>query len=209
MKTKHLISSLLCSLFVFAGQQAYANTYFLNQSNTLADDVNYAKVDVLETTDGNLNFTVTALAPINWKFSNFYFNLGGSTGAITLTGFPSNWAADPDQNVSEFGEFSDGIKKGAHGVLQSVFSFTADGVNTLSFANLLENNKEWIFAAHVQCSDDSKGKSKVNNSCGGADDVTSHHIGGPEISPVPIPGAIWLFGTALMGFISMSNRRKV
>ena len=54
MKTKRLISSLLCGLLLFAGQQAYANTYFLNQSNTLADSFNYAQVDVLETA-GNLN----------------------------------------------------------------------------------------------------------------------------------------------------------
>ena len=201
MKSKHLISSLLCSLFVFAGQQAYANTYFLNQSNTLADDVNYAQVDVLET-GGNLNFTVTALEPTNWKFSNFYFNLGGSTGAITLTGLPTGWNADTDQNVSEFGVFSDGAK-GTGRTLQSVFSFTADGTNTLSFANLLENNKGWIFAAHVQCS------GRGGNVCSSVDDESSHHIAGPGVSPIPIPGAIWLFGTALMGFISMSNRRKV
>ena len=201
MKTKRLISSLLCGLFLFAGQQAYANTYFLNQSNTLDDGVNYAQVDVLETA-GNLNFTVTALEPTNWKFSNFYFNLGGSTGAITLTGLPSGWNADTDQNVSEFGVFSDGAK-GRGNSLQSVFSFTADGTNTLSFANLLANDEGWIFAAHVQC------QSKVNSPCNSVDGETSHHIAGPDISPIPIPGAIWLFGTALMGFISMSSRRKV
>ena len=201
MKTKRLISSLLCGLFLFAGQQAYANTYFLNQSNTLADGVNYAQVDVLETA-GNLNFTVTALEPTNWKFSNFYLNLGGSTGAITLTGLPSGWKADTDQNVSEFGVFSNGAK-GKGKSLQSVFSFTADGTNTLSFANLLANDEGWIFAAHVQC------QSKGNNPCCSVDGETSHHIAGPEISPVPIPGAIWLFGTALIGFVSMSSRRKV
>ena len=196
MKAKNLISSLLCGLFVFAGQQAYANTYFLNQSNELADGVNYAQVDVLENA-GNLNFTVTALAPTNWKFSNFYFNLGGSTGAITLTGLPSGWKADTDQNVSEFGVFSDGAK-GKGKSLQSVFSFTADGTNTLSFANLLANDEGRIFAAHVQCS------GRGGNQCSSVDGETSHHIGA-----IPIPGAIWLFGTALMGFISMNSRRKV
>ena len=201
MKAKNLISSLLCGLFVFAGQQAYANTYFLNQSNELADGFNYAQVDVLENA-GNLNFTVTALEPTNWKFSNFYFNLGGSTGAITLTGLPTGWNADTDQNVSEFGVFSDGAK-GRGNSLQSVFSFTADGTNTLSFANLLANDDGWIFAAHVQC------QNKRNNPCSAVGDETSHHIAGTDISPIPIPGAVWLFGTALMGFISMSSRRKV
>ena len=197
MKTKRLISSLLCGLFLFAGQQAYANTYFLNQSNTLADSVNYAQVEVLETV-GNLNFTVTALEPTNWKFSNFYFNLGGTTGTITLTGLPSGWSAETVQNVSEFGVFSDGAK-GTGSSLQSVFSFTADGTNTLSFANLLANNVGFIFAAHVQCS------GRGGNQCSSVDgDTSSHHI-----AAIPIPGAIWLFGTALIGFISMSSRRKV
>jgi hypothetical protein len=29
------------------------------------------------------------------------------------------------------------------------------------------------------------------------------------ISPVPVPAAVWLFGTALVGFIGVSRRRKV
>jgi hypothetical protein len=30
-----------------------------------------------------------------------------------------------------------------------------------------------------------------------------------DISPVPVPAAVWLFGTALIGFVGMSRRRKV
>jgi len=30
-----------------------------------------------------------------------------------------------------------------------------------------------------------------------------------EVSPIPIPAAIWLFGTALIGFVGMSRRKKV
>ena len=32
---------------------------------------------------------------------------------------------------------------------------------------------------------------------------------GPAVSQVPVPAAIWLFGTALFGFVGMSRRRKV
>jgi hypothetical protein len=201
MKIKNIISTLLSSLLLLSGSQVYANTYFLNQSNTLADGVNYAQVDVLES-GGNLNFTVQALTPTNWKFSNFYFNLGGSTGKVTLMGLPSGWSADTNQNVSEFDVFSNG-GKGKGNSLQSIFSFTADGKKPLSFANLVANEDGWIFAAHMQC------QSKKNNPCSAVEGEKSHHIAGPEISPVPIPGAIWLFGSALIGFVSMSNRRKV
>jgi hypothetical protein len=31
----------------------------------------------------------------------------------------------------------------------------------------------------------------------------------PSLSPVPVPAAVWLFGTALIGFVGMSRRRKV
>ena len=30
-----------------------------------------------------------------------------------------------------------------------------------------------------------------------------------SVSPVPVPAAVWLFGTALLGFVGMSRRRKV
>ncbi|MCP4767667.1 MAG: VPLPA-CTERM sorting domain-containing protein [Gammaproteobacteria bacterium] len=30
-----------------------------------------------------------------------------------------------------------------------------------------------------------------------------------DVSPVPVPAAVWLFGTALLGFVGMSRRRKV
>jgi hypothetical protein len=199
MKAKNLISTLLCSLFVFAGQQAYANTYFLNQSNTLADGVNYAQVDVLEN-GGNLDFLVTALSPTNWRFSTFYFNLGGDTGAVSLTGLPTGWSADTDRNVSTFGLFSDGAR-GTGSSLQSIFSFTADGVNPLSFASLIANIDGWTFAGHVQCS------GRGGNVCDEVGGESSHFVAG--VSPIPVPGAIWLFGTALLGFVSMSNRRKV
>lgn len=200
MQRKHLISSLLCSMFLFTGQQAYATTYYLTQSNTLADGVNYAQVDVVES-GGNLDFTVTALAPTNWKFSDFYYNLNNYTGVISYTGLPTGWTADTDQNVSEFGVFSDGAS-GTGNSLVSVLSFTADGTTAISLADLMVNTDGWIFASHIQCQD------KTSSPCSAVDGQTSTFIAGPG-SPVPIPGAIWLFGSALMGFINMSNRRKV
>ena len=43
-------------------------------------------------------------------------------------------------------------------------------------------------------------------SASGTDSVTLNV--GP-LNPVPVPAAIWLFGTALLGFVGMSRRRKV
>lgn len=201
MRATHLISALFAGLLGLATQPVLASTYYLNQSNTLADGINYAQVDVLEN-GGNLDFTVSALTPTNWKLSNFYFNLGGSVGTVSLTGLPSGWSADNGQNVSSFGVFSDG-GKGTGSTLQSSFTFTADSTVALTLANLASNSQGWIFAAHVQC------QNKTNSPCSSENGATSHFIAGPEVAPVPLPAAAWLFGSALLGFVSLSNRRKV
>lgn len=203
MKTKNLFSALLIAGIALAASPASASsyTYYLDQSNTLPDGTDYASV-LVDDAGGNLNFTVTALSPTNWKFSNFYFNLGGTVGTVSLLGLPTGWVSDTDQNVSAFGVFSDGEKKqGPGGSLQSSFSFVADSNVSLSLTNLVPNADGWIFAAHMQCQ---------GTSCSEVDGNSSHFIAGPgELNPVPIPAAAWLFGSALLGFVSLSNRRKV
>ena len=71
----------------------------------------------------------------------------------------------------------------------------------MSFENLVTHNH----------TDNNHCKSKKSNECNEGDGEENHDDDKDdhEISPVPIPGAIWLFGTALVGFISMSSRRKV
>ena len=42
------------------------------------------------------------------------------------------------------------------------------------------------------------------------DNVTiSGNISFDEVSAVPVPAAVWLFGTALIGLVGLSRRRKV
>lgn len=200
-----------CALGFFA-PAASSSTFYLTESNTWADGISYAQVDVMEN-GGNLDFTVTALAPEGYQLSNFYFNLKSDTGAINLIGLPDGWtAAKKAQNISEFGLFSNG-EKGDGSTLQSSFSFTADSLFDLTLSSLVANDEGWIFAAHMQC------QNTPDNECFGflnangeldADGklFTSHQIAGPGVSVVPLPAAAWLFGSALLGFVSFTSRRK-
>jgi hypothetical protein len=43
----------------------------------------------------------------------------------------------------------------------------------------------------------------------GADTIGVDNVALSTINPVPVPAAVWLFGTALIGFVGMSRRRKV
>lgn len=187
-------------LLVLAGclviAPATASTFYLTESNALPGGTQYARVDVLENA-GNLDFTVTALAPSGWKFSNFYFNLAGDPGAVSLLNLPGSWTQQADRNVSMFGIFSDG-EKGTGNSLQSAFSFTVDALSSLTLASLAPNASGWMFAAHMQCQ---------GGECDAVLGQSSHFVAGP--APVPLPAAAWLFGSALLGFVTVSNRRRI
>lgn len=48
-----------------------------------------------------------------------------------------------------------------------------------------------------------------DDSGGGLDRDFDDFMVGIKLSPVPLPAAVWLFGSALIGFVMVSNRRKV
>ena len=183
---KRILAASTFLLGIASVAPAVASTFYLTESNVLPSGTQYARVDVLENA-GNLDFTVTALNPSGWKFANFYFNLAGDPGVVSLLNLPGSWTQQTDQNVSMFGVFSDGEKGNGHS-LQSAFSFTVDAVSNLTLASLAPNASGWMFAAHMQCQ---------GSSCGPELGQTSQFVAGP--SPVPLPAAAWLFGSALLG----------
>lgn len=203
-RLKFLPLLFVCALGFFApAASASSASFFLTESNTWADGINYAQVDVSENF-GNLDFTVTALEPVGYKLSKFYFNLDSSIkGVIDLIGLPDGWRAEKNgQNSSEFGVFSDG-EAGNGNSLQSSFSFTADSsLFDLTLSSLVANSDGWIFAAHMQC------QNKPAGTCEEIMGVSSHQIAGPGVGVVPLPAAAWLFGSALLGFVSFTSRRK-
>jgi hypothetical protein len=186
-------------------QPVQANTFYLNQSSELSDRASYATVNVNENS-GNLDFIVTALGPLNWKISKFFFNLSGNTGNVTISGLPSGWSlasGSSPYNASEFGLFSNAAG-GTGSSLQNTFSFTVDGSNSLSLANLIANDEGWIFAGHSQC------QNKNTSTCVAVDDESSHFIAGGtgEVSNVPLAAAIWLFGSAIAGLGTLKRRKN-
>ena len=206
MKTKNLISSLLCSLLIVAGQQAYANTYHPNQSNTPGNGFKIAQaslVKIAKNSDKDEDKVKDTIKDV--KKDN-----------------------EKDKNKNE-------VKDDNKDEVKNDKNDEDDGTNPLSFENVVlhdesehDNNQhedsEHDGSEHHNGGNDNSGnnhcKSKKSNECNEGDnhddhdgdhDNDGHHDDDDDdhVSPVPIPGAIWLFGTALVGFISMSNRRKV
>ena len=75
--------------------------------------------------------------------------------------------------------------------------FTDKIFNNGSSSNILE---QWLIGDEVVYK-------TFGSSISGLTDSTSYYLA--NISPVPVPAAGWLFGTALIGFVGLSRKTKV
>jgi hypothetical protein len=206
MKAKQLLSALFVGLLGMAAQPALASsvTYYMDQSNALANDVNYGSVLVDDGT-GDLDFTVNVIDPEGWRFSSFYFSLGGTLGDVTVNA-PSQWNVDSGMNVSEFGAFTDGVYGSGAPRLKSTFTFTVASTVSLTLDNLVLNSSGYRFASQMKCA------TQGGNACSGAgtdsngDPITSHWVAN-GVPAVPLPAAVWLFGSVLLGFGALKRKK--
>jgi hypothetical protein len=191
-------------------------SYFLDQSNDdLPDGTNYLQVTVSDGLAGLIDFTVETLAPLNaiavsatkYGIDKFRFNTTLATPPITaFTNLPSGWtggAAPPPISGDGFGDFELAVDGGRLTTL--TFSLDAAGDSIFDYAELSTGGgKEGhvFFTAHVGgfTEQTCEGTSGPGGTC------KSAYFGGTTM--VPIPAAVWLFGSAL-GLPGWIKRREV
>jgi hypothetical protein len=212
MKLK-IAAGLLMGLSFASSSQAASISYFLDQSNKLADGINYLKVTIDdEGALGAINFTVEALQPLldmagpNFGIQKFGFNVLGGVGAeADNVDAPGGWRARNGGRMDGFGLF-DVTLKGRGNKRQDPLTFSITGVDLdtiQSYIDLSSGRSPQgfsLFSAHVAgfdlCEGDSYPADK--KSYGGCSHhVSSAYFGGNQV--VPAPPAIWLLGTAIAG----------
>lgn len=204
MLKKILISlTLMASIYMFPAGAASVS-YFLDQSNTLPDSINYLQVTIDdEGSAGAINFTVETLSAFtegeNFGIQAFGFN-GLSLTADNIAGLEDGWGFRSDKNLSEFGGFTNYVSgKGSNRLDPLTFSITEMSFDDImSYVELStgKNKNLSFFSAHVAGFTTSK-------QC-----LTSAWFGGSTPSPVPVPAAVWLFGSGLIGLIGVARRKR-
>ena len=194
-----------------AGTQASAASisYYLDQSNALLDGVNYAQVTISDstTTMGDIDFTVEVIASAftvsgsNFGMQNFSFNYDPSLSVDAsniIDTSPLTWSVSEGANAGGgFGKF--GFQLSGNGSSRtellsfSITGVTGDTINSYATGSTLNPAAVEFFAAHIAGFDTTEG-------------VTSAQFAGS--SPVPVPAAVWLFGSGLLGLVGVARRMK-
>ncbi len=208
VKGMHALSTaaLLIAAVSTAPVQAASVTYFMNQSNvsTLPDGTDYLKVTLDDDgVLGDINFTVETLAPLSslavnkFGIDQFGFNTDITLISSNITNAPSNWSLLGSGNMDGFGGFS--FREDTNGANNRIdpLTFSITGITGDTFADYVGSSSgnagegNALFAAHVAGFDDGNGNTS-----------------GFFAAPVPVPAAVWLFGSGLLGLAGVARRKK-
>lgn len=218
--TAALLTAGLCGA---TAANAASVSYFLDQTNThpeLSDGVNYLMVTLDDNTaspivgnDNLITFSVSTVPGAFTEGSNFgiqSFGFNNPTGlALSSSNFlvPAGWSIDlpPPSQLDGFGAFdyviSDG---GANRQDPLVFSIDFDGDIFADYvgpsSGTAGQGNAW-FAAHV-AGFVIEGSEVSSAWFGGGDG------GGSPPNVIPVPAAVWLFGSGLLGLIGVARRKK-
>jgi hypothetical protein len=205
-----------------APAQAASVSYILDQSNRFPDGANYLKVTIDdEGQAGAINFhletldSLVDLACAKFSILKFGFN-GDEIGKNNIVGLPDGWKIKHDKKMDGFGKFENvligkkwnGLDSLSFSIIgiddDNIYSYVeshdaGDGVFFSTYVNGIERKKhhgygkwygEWYTSNCHRCT---KG---------------GYFGGGGELTPVPVPGAVWLLGSGLIGLVRLAGRKR-
>jgi len=224
---------LITALCVIGRAEAASVQYVMDQSNTLEDNIDYLLVTISDDQSGQLDFMVETLPALNeiagrnFGIASFGFYLDS---AVELMNddflLPEKWKIQFNKGMSEAGKFDVRIM-GTGQTRMDPLQFSVLG---LDFGDIIPG-----FASHVAGFDtgndshdgwhedregwhdgrdwrDARDWRDGNDWHDGYDDkhgITSAYFYGDRlVSAVPVPAAVWLFGSGILLLGRIATRRR-
>ena len=216
---KTLLAGTLVGFGLLVSSQANAITYDLADNNLTAwAGETLARVTLTDIGSGGVSFEVEALVDGS-RLREFGFNFLGSSepASFSITGLPDNWgftvevATPPSMptgtNMDGFGRFDVFVSTTGQDYWLTPLTFSTSVGTVEDYIEASIGGIPSLFSAHVTNLDDSG-----SGSCSASDNnvtctaITGYAGGG---SVVPVPAAVWLFGSGLLGLAGIARRRKV
>jgi cellulose synthase/poly-beta-1,6-N-acetylglucosamine synthase-like glycosyltransferase len=190
--------------------RAASVSFFLDQSNALPDGTSYLSVMLTESVSGGVDFLVQTLDSLNsiagqnFGIQKFGFNfLDGSWGEIS--NLSDDWRIMSNKSMDGFGKFDVRLQGQGNSRTDSL-GFTVNGASLGDFDS--------FFSAHVAGFEWCRTDERLYSWCGDRFCTTSAYFAGqslppPDPSAVPIPAAVWLFGSGLIGLVAATRRKQL
>jgi len=198
MRNSGIMLSALLSLMVLTPARASTVDYVLDHSNSFKDVTDYLMVSISDDNAGQLDFQVKTLEMLedmaggNYGIQSFGLNFMGLSADLSIDDFllPDGWRVQFNKGMSEAGRFDARIM-GTGRTRLDPLEFSVRGLSL--------DNIEAGFAAHVA------GFMETGGSPGSA-----FFYGDTLVPPaaIPLPAAIWLFGSGLLGLAGVARRRR-
>lgn len=212
MKSVRTLISIMTVAFAFSMANIANASYVLEferlSYNAPVDYSDQYSVELNDLGGGNVSFTVLNAYELESSITGVYFQYGDTD--LNVTGFTDSdgvFGTDVDfsspgspnhlpggdayfDNPADYGAHTNGIKPGVDSSTEYI-TFLAN-LGTTSYQSLLDAINEGTFriGLHVQGI------------------LPDGQDWSDAYSTVPVPAAAWLFGTALIGFMATSRRRK-
>ena len=206
------ISNLSVLVLILTTTQVNSSTisYYLDQSNALADGINYAQVTISDstTTDGDIDFSIEVLSSAftvngsNFGMQSFSFNydISLALGASNIVDVePDSWASSQGKSAGGgFGKFEFKLSGNGNSRTEllnfSITGVTGDTINSYAMGSTLNPAATDFFAAHIAGFDTTNGE-------------TSAQFAG-STPAVPVPAAAWLFVSGIIGLTGFVRRKQ-
>ena len=238
MKTHIITLPALLLLVLLTPARASTVNYVLDHSNTFADVTDYLAVSISDDTPGQLDFRVKTLEVLenmagnNYGIQSFAFNFSGDSGDWSFDDFllPEGWRVQENKGMSEAGRFDVRIMGTGHSRLDplqfSVLGLTLESVEAGFAAHVAGftgyENDYWVEheghpGEHEGYRGEQEGSYREEIRREWEEHEGRHHAssaffyGDKLVTPppeIPLPAAVWLFASGLLGLAGAARRRR-
>lgn len=212
--TAFIRTFLVTLLFTAGASQAATVQYVLDQSNNLEDGIDYLLVTISDDQAGQLDFLVEPQSVLtenvnrNFGIASFAFlvdiGIDLQQDAFLL---PEKWKVQFDKNMSEAGSFDVRIS-GTGQTRQDPLAFSVLG---LGLDDLIAGFASHTIGFYIDTADPgyrTAGFEQADQVPEGGVSSSFFYGSRPVTAVVPLPAAVWLFGSGLLLFGGLSARRR-
>ena len=219
-ETIRVLAPVLLVLSVISSKATAATVTYDLELNNLSQFTGQtlARVTLTDIAGGGVDFTVEALLAGS-RLNQFGFNFLSNTEpfGFSITGLPSVWgysvAIDAQGGFNGFGKFDVDVKDGGNNGRLNPLTFSVSVGTVEDYVAFSDKGAEpSLFSAHAtNLNINGSGSCSAEDVTGGICKAITGYAGGGTLVPpaeIPLPAAVWLFGSGLIGIAGMGWRKK-